>query len=142
MPPSLRDASDPQEWLRRARSNLIRAIEDRRLPGVVYEDLCFDAQQAAEKAIKAVLLHQGAPIPRIHGLGELLALVRKHGTEIPASITEAAALTEYAVTTRYPGTGEDISEAEYEKAVELARRTVDWAEGLIGKDRDGDVDGT
>ena len=40
---------DPREWLNRARSNVLRA--QTRLPGVYLEDLCFDAQQAAEKAI-------------------------------------------------------------------------------------------
>ena len=40
---------DPREWLNRARSNLIQARGDR--PGVYWEDLCFQAQQAAEKAI-------------------------------------------------------------------------------------------
>jgi hypothetical protein len=44
--------TDPNEWLRRARSNLARAKN--RIPEACLEDLCFDAQQAAEKAIKAV----------------------------------------------------------------------------------------
>ena len=41
--------------------NLVRA--QAMLPGVYLEDLCFDAQQAAEKAIKAVLIARGAIIP-------------------------------------------------------------------------------
>jgi hypothetical protein len=45
--------------LNRARSNLIRAKADMRIPEVYLEDLCFDAQQAAEKAVKAILLHGG-----------------------------------------------------------------------------------
>jgi len=31
---------------------------------VLYDDLCFDAHQAAEKAIKAVLVSRGAAFPR------------------------------------------------------------------------------
>src|SRR5829696_10527795 len=54
MPPERRPPDDPREWLNRARSNLVRAQAI--LPGVYLEDLCFDAQQAAEKAIKAVLI--------------------------------------------------------------------------------------
>ena len=38
---------DPREWLNRARSNL--AIAKSRVAGVYLEDLCFEAQQAAEK---------------------------------------------------------------------------------------------
>ena len=47
--------NDPAEWLNRARSSLVRAKA--RLPGSYLEDHCFDAQQAAEKAIKAVFIH-------------------------------------------------------------------------------------
>lgn len=48
--------STPEEWLNRAKSNLIQAKAEQ--PGVYLEDLCFNAQQAAEKAIKALLMHQ------------------------------------------------------------------------------------
>jgi len=34
-------------WLKRAKSNLIRAKFEK-LPDVYWEDLCFDAQQACE----------------------------------------------------------------------------------------------
>ena len=37
---------DPQEWLNRARSNLLRAKSP--VTGAYLEDFCFDAQQAAE----------------------------------------------------------------------------------------------
>lgn len=50
---------DPREWLNRAQSNVLRARM--RMPGVYLEDLCFDAQQAAEKAIKAVLIARSIP---------------------------------------------------------------------------------
>ncbi|MGB9825381.1 MAG: HEPN domain-containing protein [Desulfofundulus sp.] len=49
-------ANDSRLWLRRARSNLERARLGRVSEGILYEDLCFDAQQAAEKALKAVLV--------------------------------------------------------------------------------------
>ncbi len=40
---------DPREWLNRARSNL--ALASAQGEGVYLEDLCFNAQQAVEKAI-------------------------------------------------------------------------------------------
>src|SRR5271157_3171165 len=48
--------TDPREWLNRARSNLAMAQSDN--TGVVLEDLCYEAQQAAEKAVKAVFIHR------------------------------------------------------------------------------------
>ncbi len=47
---------DPRDWMNRARSNLAKAKT--RTADVYWEDLCFDAQQAAEKATKAVLIHR------------------------------------------------------------------------------------
>ncbi|MEE9464613.1 MAG: HEPN domain-containing protein [Candidatus Neomarinimicrobiota bacterium] len=49
-------AEDPQAWLNRAKSNLALSKAGINVPGIYLEDLCFDAQQAAEKAIKAILL--------------------------------------------------------------------------------------
>ena len=61
MPPERFPADDPREWLRRANSNLTQA---RRLEETVcLEDLCSNAQQAAEKALKALLLARGSRPP-------------------------------------------------------------------------------
>jgi len=48
-----------QEWLERARSDLILGQAALRTPGVFREDACFHAQQCAEKALKALLLKLG-----------------------------------------------------------------------------------
>jgi HEPN domain-containing protein len=64
---------DPKEWLARSRSNLLQART--RQEGVYLEDLPFQAQQAAEKAVKAVLIHLGVEYPYRHDLGALLTLV-------------------------------------------------------------------
>jgi HEPN domain-containing protein len=131
MPPRLRDASDPAEWLRHARSNLSRCRGDRRLPDVLFEDLCFSAQQAAEKAVKAVLVLRRRRFPKTHDLAELLDLVAATGVEVPPEVLEAKRLTPYAVAGRYPGVSEDASEEDYREALETAERAVAWAESLV-----------
>ena len=90
--------NDPREWLKRARSNLIRAKHP--IEGVYLEDLCFDAQQAAEKAIKAILIHLNVWFPRTHDLAELLTLVEKAGQRVPEQVKRASILTPYAVESR------------------------------------------
>jgi len=74
---------DPREWMNRARSNLARARISSESPEVYLEDLCFDAQQAAEKAIKAVLICLGVWFPYVHDLTQLLTLVEQAGQSIP-----------------------------------------------------------
>ena len=41
-------------WLKRARSSLERTKIGKVSQGILYEDLCFDAQQAVEKSLKAI----------------------------------------------------------------------------------------
>ena len=115
-----------EEWLRRARSNLRRA-EQPKPEGVCWEDLCFDAQQAAEKAFKAVLVKHGLRFRFVHDLGELIYQLRQGGIEVPSAVIESVELTEYAVEARYPGPFEPVTEEEYRRAVVLASRVVHWA---------------
>jgi HEPN domain-containing protein len=56
MPADRGDIGTPEEWLKRAKSNLILAKQPKP-DGAFWEDYCFDAQQAAEKALKALRIH-------------------------------------------------------------------------------------
>jgi HEPN domain-containing protein len=122
--------NDPREWLNRARSNLSRAKA--KIPEAYLEDLCFDAQQAAEKAIKALLIKRGIAFPYVHDLARLLTLLEEAGEEIPESLRQAEDLTRYAIVTRYPGLAEPVTEAHYQEAVASAEAVVRWAEEKIG----------
>ena len=57
MSPDRYSPDDPRERLNRARSNLAVAKCAAGNPDVFLEDLCFDCQQATEKALKALLVH-------------------------------------------------------------------------------------
>jgi HEPN domain-containing protein len=131
MPPERRPPDDPREWLNRARSNLVRARAT--LLGVYLEDLCFDAQQAAEKAMKAVLIARRADSPPIHDLARLLTLLGQSGETIPPAIADATDLTRFAVATRYPGVIEPVTAEEHQRAVAIAEAVIAWAEGRVGK---------
>ena len=50
---------------------------------------------------------------------------------VPEEIEDAASLTDYAVTSRYPGDFESVDEEEYKEAVRLAETVVLWAERII-----------
>ena len=60
----------PATWIAFARRNVQAA--DVLQQNDIYEESCFHAQQAAEKALKAFLLHNGQTPPRIHDLSDLL----------------------------------------------------------------------
>jgi HEPN domain-containing protein len=124
------ESGSPAHWLRHAHSDLALArAQDQ--PGVLLEALCFHAQQAAEKALKAVLLRRGIAFPRTHDIEVLLNLLPAV-VEVTADVEEARVLTQYAVVTRYPGTEEPVAEAEYQDAIRIADAVVQWAECVIG----------
>lgn len=121
-------SDDPwKQWLLRARSNLSRAKLGKQADDILYEDLCFDAQQAAEKALKALLLYLHLDCPRTHFIGQLLSLLESsRNVAIAEEIKAAAVLTDYAVTTRYPGDWEAIDAEEYQQALKHAERIWEW----------------
>ncbi len=101
---------------------------------VYLEDLCYQAQQAAEKAIKAIFISLRRTFPYSHDIHYLLTLLEDEGIEIPDNIKEAERLSIYAVQTRYPGFPISVEEKHYREAVNLAEMVITWAETII-KDR-------
>lgn len=129
MPPKRLSPDDPREWLQRAKSSLIQAQTEQ--SGVYLEDLCFNAQQAAEKALKALLIHRDIRFPYIHDLNHLMELLAQTGIEIPGQVLAAGSLSDYAVEVRYPGIAEPVTREEYLEAVNLAQIVVIWVENQI-----------
>jgi HEPN domain-containing protein len=95
------EPGSPADWLRYARSDLILA-ETAPPSGVLLEALCFHAQQAAEKAIKGVLIHFGTEPPYVHDIERLIRLLTPH-VIVPHEVCVTDALTPYAALSRHPG---------------------------------------
>ena len=121
------------DWLARAKSDL--SIAKMPLPeGVFYEDLCFHAQQAVEKALKAVYVHNGWTFRYTHDLDALISGLRREGLEIPESVVEADVLTRYAWEARYPNVGEPVTPEEHGEAVRQVEVVVAWVQAQIIED--------
>ena len=72
--------------------------------GYYLEDLCFNAQQAAEKAIKALLIQRDAGFPYVHDIAALLTVLERAGQEVPHSIQtgrKAHAIRSFHAIPRY-----------------------------------------
>jgi HEPN domain-containing protein len=132
MPRDPNEVGTPHDWLRRAKSNLIRAKQPKP-EEVLWEDLCFDTQQAAEKALKAALLARGIPFRFVHDIAELLTLLENQGVILSEEIKASAELTDYSVESRYPGPFEPVTEEEFNRALKIAETVVAWADSQIGK---------
>ncbi len=114
----------PCEWLRKARNDQ-RASEILLGEGLP-EEAAFHAQQAVEKALKALITALGGRPPRTHSIERLLSILEEELDVAWAYQEDLPALTYYAVEARYPAP--PIQGEEAEEALRLARRTLRWAQ--------------
>ena len=122
----MKNLDKANEWLQRAKSNMARAKAGRVSPDILYEDLCYDAQQAVEKAFKSVCIIHEIVFPKTHDIAYLIELLEKGGVEVPENLKNAKILTGYAVETRYPGDYEPVDEEDLRKAIEIAKEVLKW----------------
>ncbi len=94
---------------------------------------CFHAQQAAEKAVKAVLVHLGVDFPKSHRL-DLLAGLLPASNDVGFDIDALTDLAPWAVAGRYPEDIENPTEIEARRLVELAQAAVQHAHEHIASD--------
>lgn len=95
--------------------------------------LGFHAQQAVEKALKAVLSAAGQAYPRTHNLVMLLELLRVAQLDLPPDADSFCQLTPYGVLLRYEDAVVDeppaVAPAKFETVV---TQTLVWAEQQLG----------
>jgi HEPN domain-containing protein len=122
-----------EEWLKRAYSSLeLAKFSDNEF--VYYEDLCYQAQQAAEKGLKALLIFYGVEPEKTHSLFILLQELEQF-TELNEEIKDVMKLYNFAVQTRYPGEYDAIEKDEYEESIIIAEKCLEWIEGKIKQKR-------
>lgn len=135
MPPD--DNGTAGAWLRYARSDFAAAASPP-VPEVLPAVYCFHAQQAAEKAVKAVYVSHGVEFAYIHDIRQLLD---DAPVVVPESVYEAAMLTAYAVITRYPGELAHLTGQHVADAIDAARAVLDWAQRYADGDGRDEVEG-
>ncbi|NJR61019.1 MAG: HEPN domain-containing protein [Cyanobacteria bacterium CRU_2_1] len=91
-------SAEYERWLAFAREDLRMAelamIEE------LHNQVCFHAQQCAEKTIKALLIAQGQTPPRTHRLGDLVNLLDPN--PLAAIALDVQLLDRFYIPTRYP----------------------------------------
>ena len=125
MPAEPMEAGSARDWLRHARSDSALAGQPK-ARNVLYAHLCFHAQQAAEKALKAVLVANGVRVPKTHDLAFLMQSLPGSVT-IPPTLIELPALNRYAVLQRYPTEAPAVARRDQLAAVRLAEESIAWA---------------
>lgn len=91
--------------------------------------LGFHAQQAAEKALKAIAVLHGIAAPRTHDLAALGQALLDNGNDLPLSIDELRILNPFAVEYRYDD--EVIPAISREQLDAQLTALFTWVEGRL-----------
>ena len=112
--------SKARQWIALADDDLRVAAHTMRMSEPVpYRLVAYHAQQCAEKYLKAFLVVRQRDFPFTHNISMLLELCEPIAPWA-RDLTEAELLTVYAVTARYPGMEEPVTQAEARQAIQLA----------------------
>ncbi len=110
-------------WLTKAHSDLHTARQIGGLPDGHLDAAIYHCQQAAEKAVKAFLVHGGVTPEKTHDVRNLTVQASARESRFNELIDLAAALTPYAWAFRYP---DDLTESyptreEFDEALDMPR---------------------
>ncbi len=127
---------EAQRWFRQAEADLkvVLTLQSSQH----YAAACFHSQQAAEKALKAVLYSQGARVVLGHAVRELARQCEVHDPDFGDVLDEAALLDQFYIPTRYPNglpapaiPSEMYTQTQAEAAQEAAERVLETAEVFL-----------
>ncbi len=102
-----------RSWLEKARHDLetARCVIEHEPP--ITDTAVYHCQQAAEKALKAVMIHHGQAVFKTHDLMALTTHCAKIDPDFKGWVDAAAILTPYATHYRYPCNEPDSSRTGY-----------------------------
>lgn len=111
---------DTAHWLRYAQEDLITAETLLGQSHVPHRQSCWQAQQSAEKALKAALIFLQIDFRRTHNLSVLRDLLPE-SWQLKIAPSNLGDLNKWAVAARYPENMQEVTKAEATEAVEQAR---------------------
>jgi HEPN domain-containing protein len=127
---------ESRRWFDQAKDDLAAARTS--AAGGHYEWTCFQAQQAAEKALKAFLLAKGKRQFVSHSIKDLLGEAEQIEPGL-RELAKARRLDEYYIPTRYPnglpGTSrphEFYDEEESSECLQLAELVLNAIDAILG----------
>jgi HEPN domain-containing protein len=115
--------NDSKVWMAYAKSDLDAAHILLKQGEFFPRQICFMAQQAGEKALKAILVFLEINFPKTHDLDRLRELIPQ-GWQVKEKFPQLYDLSVWAVESRYPAHSPDVVENE-------ARETLLLAESLF-----------
>lgn len=121
-----------RQWIIKARNDLLCADNNLASSNVPCDTVCFHCQQAAEKILKAALAAEGIPPPRTHILPVLAEQLVEMFPSVVELADELAALTPYAIASRYPDDGDFLPTlSDALEARQFAENVLLWVKDIL-----------
>lgn len=120
-----------KQWLAKADEDLLAADAILATEMPFFDTAGFHAQQAAEKALKALLVRHQVNVRYTHEIRELLVAADQVAPGIRDRLRGAEELTGYAVDARYPGPQRPLRQEEAASYLEVARDVMAHVRELL-----------
>lgn len=114
--------SNYKSWFAKADNDLLNIENNLSAERVPWDIVCFHAQQAVEKTLKAFLVFHGRPATRTHDLIALLAASAEIDQALASLQADCRTLSYYAVASRYPDDLYEASEKDGREMMAAAHR--------------------
>ncbi|WHZ21913.1 MAG: hypothetical protein OJF47_001025 [Nitrospira sp.] len=127
--------SNFSSWLRKADHDLLNIQNNLAANEIPWDTVCFHAQQAAEKVLKAFLVSRGRDLSKTHDLVALLAQCVECDAGLAGLESDCRKLTSYGVSARYPDDLFEPGESDGRDVVAAAYRIRTKILSLLPKNR-------
>jgi HEPN domain-containing protein len=126
-------ATEAKAWMVKAWRDLVTARRATEGAPPFYDVAVYHCQQAAEKAVKAFLVHRGKLYERTHDIEVLTDLACELDSNFSGLADAADALTPYATRYRYPNAtfAVEPKPGEYTEALAHAQKIYDFVLNLL-----------
>lgn len=136
-------AEEYKEWLEFARVdyNSAKYLDSAPFHPKPLNVICYHCQQAAEKAVKALIVYFGSQggMPKVHDISFLLnqiknIVLKEKGIEVTRELLVTAnSLTKYGIAPRYPNEIE-VDGTQVKKALADSEMILKWVDEVIMKE--------
>jgi HEPN domain-containing protein len=109
-------------WIKKAEHDFLSIQNNIYATETPWDVVCFHAQQAAEKILKAFIIYHGYTVEKTHDLIQLLSVCVKIESSLSVLELDCQQLNYYSVSSRYPDDLYEPDESDGKKMLDSAER--------------------
>jgi len=130
----MNDLNVVAEWLKFAQRDFDIAVHlKEHFHPLPVENICYNCQQTAEKAMKGILILHIGDYQRTHDIEFLHEQCVAAGTDFGLTPSMTRTLTRFAKKSRYPDDVYDFTESDAEIGLKYAQRILEQAAKVLSK---------